>query len=471
MYTTTNVFEVDRQPDQHLQENYYPSSPTGTAPTAATNTPNSQNVKNSYKSKSKRSSRGASSSSSTSGLQRAFSKLALCGHSARETSMDLEYLVLSLRQALTAEEAEGCLHKIVTVLKGARSSSGNHNTSSSNAEDSRSSAETKKSMLTTAELQEELVAAGADHCVISTMWTFPSNLAVQYYGIVALGELVAHSNLANQKSIVLKGGIEVILTAMKAHALEETLQEEACHSLKNIMKYYDVAKQQVARHKGISRILQAMMAHPEYASVQRQACYALTSLSCLKPISDDLVAMQGHAVLLKTMYHHNDDPFVLAEAWRTLTNVVIHAMNTSLDEEIACHGGTIELVCQSLNKFADCTVVPLQARGLTLLTHLCYRSASNLRLVTRTQNLEHIQRVLRMWRYDEKIQAAGEKLVQQISQAGYTNNGSTSSVAKSRSSNNRQMSRSSSKQKQQQKVISQIHNDCGMDIILDASLY
>jgi len=346
-------------------------------------------------------------------MAKALAKLALCGHSARESTLDLEYLVLSLRQALTGPEAAKALRDIVKVLKQSRS--GGNTTHNNNDDDDQAACNV--SNMSCAELQQELAAKGADHCVISTLWNFPSNVAVQYYGIVALGELVAHGNMANQKGIVLKGGIEVVLTAMKTNAMEESVQEEACRTLKNLMKYYDVAKHQVARHKGIARILQAMMTHPEYANVQRQACYALTSLSCLKSISDELVIKQAHAVLIKTMQHHNDDPYVLAEAWRTLTNIVIHAMNTELDEEIASHG--MPLIIRSLGKFADCTVVPIQARGLTLLTHLCYRSPANLESVTMTETLETIYRVLRIWKDDVKVQAAGDKLVQQISRAGY----------------------------------------------------
>jgi len=403
---------------------------------------------------------------SSHGIQKALSKLNLCGHSARESSLDLEYLVLSLRQSLTGQEAESCLRKMVTIMKDARSGNGDDHNGSK-----------MYPPKCTTELQEELVAAGADHCVISTLWNFPSDLQVQYQGIMALGELVAHSNLNNQKSLVLKGGIEVVLTAMKAHAMEELIQEEACRTLKNIMKYYDVAKHQVARHKGVSRILQAMMIHTEYTGVQRQACYALTSLSCLKPISDDLVAKQGHSVLLKTMHHHNDDPFVLAEAWRTLTNIVIHAMNTSLDEEIANHG-TLELVCQSLHKFADCTLVPLQARGLTLLTHLCYRSDANLERVTRTQNLQIIRHILRIHTYDEKVQAAGEKLIQQMSIAGYSppNNSSSqvgvddsNGVNRYRNGSNNSHQRIARSRSKNPSIISHIHNDHGMDIILDTT--
>lgn len=377
--------------------------------------------------------------SSSAGIQKALSKLALCGQSAKEDSMDLEYAVFTLRQAITAQEATTALRHMVKILKQGR---GN-----------------KSSSLSTSELQEGLVAAGADHCVISTLWNFPSNVPVQYYGVIGLGELVAHSHLPNQKSIVLKGGIEVVLTAMKNHMEEESIQEEACRTLKNMMKYFDTAKQHVARHKGISRILQAMMTHPEYASVQRQACYALTSLSCLKSISDELVAKQGHAVLLKTMQHHNDDCFVLAESWRTLTNIVIHSMNCTLDEEIAAHG--LDLVCQSLNQFADCSLVPIQARGVTLLTHLCYRSPANLERLTLTHNLEIIHHILRVCKYDDKVQAAGEKLVQQLSQAGYS------------LPQQQQRGRNSHRSKRPPltAVISQIQNDQGLDVILDTTMY
>ncbi|CAB9517700.1 armadillo repeat containing 6 [Seminavis robusta] len=412
------------------------------------------------------------------GITKAFSKLALCGHSAREDSLNLEYVVLTLKQAITTEEATASLKHVVKVLKDGRNQTGNH-----------------KNGMSTTELQEGLVAAGADHCVISTLWNFPSNIPVQYYGIVALGELVAHSHLPNQKSIVLKGGIEVVLTAMKTHIEQEAVQEEACRTLKNIMKYFDTAKQQVTRHKGISRILQAMMTHPEYATVQRQACYALTSLSCLKTISDELVLKQGHAVLLKTMQHHNDDPYVLAESWRTLTNIIIHAMNTTLDEEIAAHG--VPLVFEALHKFADCTLVPIQARGMTLLTHLCYRSPANLEQVTQTDHLEIIHRILQLWRYDEKVQAAGEKLVQQITQAGYpgpammmmpnrgvsppvtgrSNSAKRAGRSISRTSRRNARSQSSSSSRNNNKppppnaVISQIRNERGLDVIVDATMY
>jgi hypothetical protein len=388
--------------------------------------------------------KGTRKRSSPVGIQKALSKLALCGHSAKEDALDLEYVVLSLRQAITATEATASLRHMVQVLK------------------QQGRADQRKSR-STSDIQEGFVAAGADHCVISTLWNFPSSVPVQYYGVIAMGELVAHSHLPNQKSIVLKGGVEVVLTAMKNHPEEETLQEEACRTLKNVMKYFDMAKQHVARHNGISRILQAMMTHPEYASVQRQACYALTSLSCLKAISDELVTNQGHAVLLKTMQHHNDDCFVLAESWRTLTNIVIHSMNTSLDEEIATYG--MDLICQSLQRFANCTQVPIQTRGLTLLTHLCYRSPTNLERLTRTHNLEIIHMVLRQWKHDEKVQAAGEKLVLQISQAGYSLPRQPQQPHASGRYSNR------IKRPPATAVISQIQNERGLDIIVDTTMY
>jgi hypothetical protein len=412
------------------------------------------------------------SQSTTHGIQKAFSKLALCGQSAKEEAFNLEYLVMTLRQALTAEEATTALRDMVQVLKDGRNGT----------------AQQKKTAFSTSQLQEGLVAAGADHCVISTQWNFPSDILVQYYGTVALGELVAHSHLPNQKSIVLKGGIEVVLTAMKSHSDHESIQEEACRTLKNLMKYYDQAKLQVARHKGITRILQAMMTHPEYATVQRQACYALTSLSCLKSISDELVCKQGHAVLLKTVQHHSDDPYVLAEAWRTLTNIVIHSMNHTLDEEIAAHG--MSLVFEALYKFADCRLVPIQIRGLTLLTHLSYRSPGNLAIVTQLEHLEIIHRVLDLWTEDEKLQAAGNKLIQHIGQNGSRRSAlkvnshqedSNPSLSAGRSGKSHSTDTTATNSLGSRKsrrgvppksaVISLMRNDRGLDVIVDSSLY
>jgi hypothetical protein len=157
---------------------------------------------------------------------------------------------------------------------------------------------------------------------------------------------------------------------------------------------------------------------------------------------------------------HNDDPYVLAEAWRTLANIVIHAMDPTLDEALV-KKGCIDVVCRALQKFSGCTLVPIQARGLTLLTHLCYRSDCNLARVTKTEHLETIHKILRIWRYDEKVQAAGEKLVQRIASAGYStyHDRATSSTKYSFNSDI----------KRNHNVVGQIPNHRGVDIIVDTT--
>ena len=86
-------------------------------------------------------------------------------------------------------------------------------------------------------------------------------------------------NCDNSIKIAAQGGIDAILTAMKAHPKVAAVQQEACGAICGLLVQNPNAEVEIAAKGGIEAILATMKEHLEDAEVQRLSCAALTNLS------------------------------------------------------------------------------------------------------------------------------------------------------------------------------------------------
>ena len=110
-------------------------------------------------------------------------------------------------------------------------------------------------------------------------WTgHKASVCVQEHACGALKCLAVNAD--NKVRIVLAGGIEAVIAAMKEHRTNAGLQEQACGALINLAANNNTDnKVRIAGVGGIEAVVAAMAANKASAGVQEQACGALRSLA------------------------------------------------------------------------------------------------------------------------------------------------------------------------------------------------
>ena len=179
--------------------------------------------------------------------------------------------------------------------------------------------------------------------LVQGMAKYPSDPAIQEGACDRLGDL-ANASDENKVKIANLGGIQAILKAMKDHAAEAKVQENACAALLNLGINVD-NKVKIAALQGIQAILKGMKDHATQAKVQRQACAALGSLAINDDNAVTIANLGGIQALLKAMKDHATEAKVQESACGALDNLPWTAENQALIKQ----EGAEELVRRAMS--------------------------------------------------------------------------------------------------------------------------
>ena len=112
----------------------------------------------------------------------------------------------------------------------------------------------------------------------------------------------------NKKTIAKKGGIKVIINAMKEFAKENGgVQREGCGALKNLAPENDDNQKSIAKEGGIKVIINAMKDFAKDLNVQREGCGALRNLALNDDNQKTIAKEGGIKVILDTMKRHQEN--------------------------------------------------------------------------------------------------------------------------------------------------------------------
>ena len=92
------------------------------------------------------------------------------------------------------------------------------------------------------------------------------------------GGVVALNNDANRRTIAEKGGIDVILAAMKQHPDSTEVQQYGCAALGCVANGNDANQRTIAEKGGIEAVFRAMTQHSHHEGVQEWGCYMMCKM-------------------------------------------------------------------------------------------------------------------------------------------------------------------------------------------------
>jgi hypothetical protein len=192
-------------------------------------------------------------------------------------------------------------------------------------------------------------------------WTgHKASVCVQEQACGALKCLAVNAD--NKVRIVLAGGIEEVMAAMKEHRAIAGVQEQACGALINLAANSNTAnKVWIAGAGGIEAVVAAMAANKASAGVQEQACGALRSLA-----GAQFTCFTGTKVQILTLRN-------LAANNNTVNKVKIAeagGINAIVDVMVAlkAHAGVQELACGALRSLAGAQFTSFTGKKVQILT-------------------------------------------------------------------------------------------------------
>ena len=115
---------------------------------------------------------------------------------------------------------------------------------------------------------------GGIDVILAAMKQHPDSTGVQEEGCWALGQ-VAYYNAARSHTIAEKGGIEAAFRAMTQHSHHEKVQQQGCYALGKVAWNNDANRRTIAEKGGIEAAFRAMTQHSHDEDVQRWGCYMM----------------------------------------------------------------------------------------------------------------------------------------------------------------------------------------------------
>ena len=107
---------------------------------------------------------------------------------------------------------------------------------------------------------------------------------------------------------MLKGGIELVLEAMRRHAGSADMQESRCEALANLANGNAENQGKIGAQGGIELVFEAMRRHAGSAKLQELGCEALANLACGNAENQGKIDAQGGMeVITDGMQKHKHD--------------------------------------------------------------------------------------------------------------------------------------------------------------------
>jgi Caspase domain len=211
--------------------------------------------------------------------------------------------------------------------------------------------------------QDQFASAGVIEMLIAAMRSCKNSEGVQLYGSLALGAGTANND-TNKTRAGSAGVVEVVLDALKLHASNAHVQEEACTVLSNVCSV-DAIRTQAGAVGAINAIATSVRNHSDSEGVQ---LYGLKALLRLTQDHNTHKAMAGEAGVIELTLAALKTHFSSAELQRIACNLIGNLSSVDALKLKAGAAGAIEAVAASLRRHADSE--DLQLVGCVALARL-----------------------------------------------------------------------------------------------------
>lgn len=189
--------------------------------------------------------------------------------------------------------------------------------------------------------QHTIIAHGGVDMLLSAMRAHPNDRRVQEAGCLAVRNLACHSD--EDMRIDFRETINCITQAMAKHESSESIQLNGCCALWNVGQMSDAIGYELSEKEMIEYIVKAMQTHMESASVLEMACAALYSKINGSPEGKrNLVESGGLDAVTCVLVMHPNEPAALEKAFGVLACM---SASTDFADDVAnaqCMGNVME---------------------------------------------------------------------------------------------------------------------------------
>jgi cell division FtsZ-interacting protein ZapD len=272
---------------------------------------------------------------------------------------------------------------------------------------------------------QRLLSEGGLEVVFATMTNFQTNVELAQVGCELLKD-VTRQSLDFQRAVTSKGGIVVVLSAMRKHLTSINVQDPAFACIRNICTQQDNRLQaavdladlsldsmsdEIKRQllPSIPLVVRGMKEHASHPKVQRYGCTILNHLSsrCMP----EVVLDGGIETIVVAMKGHGDDARVQEQACAALSKLLsdcpLDAMNTMTQK-----GGIIATVLQSMASHAK--VLEVQRLCLGILSCLCARDKANYQRLLSEGGLEVILATMANFQTNAELAQVGCEFLRDV---------------------------------------------------------
>jgi hypothetical protein len=212
----------------------------------------------------------------------------------------------------------------------------------------------------------DFVDASGIPSLVSIMIRYRTSLKVVEGGTIILQNLAVDPD--HRRLLVQDSAIRAIVSGMKEHPADESIQELGCAALRNLGSGADAAtKAGISAGGGILVVVHAMRRHKAAPAVQEQGLRALRNLA--KDSTGNKVAIAGTVpVIIEAMANHGAVEAVQREGCATLRNLSVSADN---QVAIAACGG-VPAITSALAASGLAKVEKVQVQGTGALFNLSF---------------------------------------------------------------------------------------------------
>jgi hypothetical protein len=168
--------------------------------------------------------------------------------------------------------------------------------------------------------KQAVTAAGGLEVAVTAMRAHASDLSVQRNGCGTLWN-VAAGDAACKQAVTAAGGLKVAVAAMRAHASDLHVQLNGCATLSNVAEGDAACKRAVTAAGGLEVAVAAMREHADNLNVQRGGCTTLCNVAAGDAACKQaLAAAGGLEVAVAAMRLHPDNPHI--QRWGTTLSAI-----------------------------------------------------------------------------------------------------------------------------------------------------
>jgi serine/threonine protein kinase len=253
--------------------------------------------------------------------------------------------------------------------------------------------------------QAVIYREGGVQAVVAAMQAHAMDVSVQSRGCSAVYWLL-NKHAVNQAAFVSAGGVEAVVGALKTHLDEVDVQGRGCAAVSRVAMNSDEGCMAVVAAGGVEAVLQAMWAHPSVVAVQEAGCGAVGMLALSAESHAGLVAAGATDAVVGALRAHQS---VAAVQVRGCAAVSKLASKSGEGQAALVAAGGAEAVVGALR--AHPSVQEVQGWGCAAVNKLAFNSDDGQAALVAAGAAEAVVGALRAHTSVVEVQKAGCQVV------------------------------------------------------------